>query len=98
MIKCDCDERVGIEINSYDLFVQLKKFFEEQVRKEVFLEISVDKPYYIGYSATGKQMEWYADKWYKCNICGTIWEFQYPDFPAQGSVRKFENGIYCPKE
>ena len=37
---------------------------------------------------------WYADKWYRCNACGTLWEFQYPNFPAAGEVRKFEDGIY----
>lgn len=31
-------------------------------------------------------MEWYANKWYRCNKCGTLWEFNYPDFPAKGFV------------
>ena len=29
-MKCDCSERIGIEINSMKLFEDLKKFFEEQ--------------------------------------------------------------------
>ena len=32
---------------------------------------------------------------YKCNVCGCLWEFEYPDFPAKGFVRKFENGKYA---
>ena len=31
MMKCDCSERIGIEINSMKLFEDLKKFFEEQI-------------------------------------------------------------------
>lgn len=87
--KCDCDERIGIKINSWKQFEELKAFFEEQVEEGIFVEIPVEKPYYIGYSSDGKEMKWYADKWYKCVECGVLWEFIYPDFPAQGSVRKF---------
>ena len=36
----------------------------------------------------------YADKWYKCKCCGTLWEFLYPDFPMKGFVRKFPDGKY----
>ena len=43
-------------------------------------------------------MKWYADKWYKCNVCGTLWEFRYPDFPTRGFVRKFPDGKYTGKE
>lgn len=28
MIQCDCDERIGVKINSWNLFKELKKFFE----------------------------------------------------------------------
>lgn len=88
MMRCDCDERIGIKINSWKQFEQLKTFFEEQVEKGLFIEIPVKKPYYIGHSINGKVVKWYADKWYKCLECGVLWEFIYPDFPAQGSVRK----------
>lgn len=89
MIHCDCNERIGININSWDQFTELKVFFEEQVKKGLFVEIPVENPYYVGYSdLDGKEMRWYADKWYKCLECGALWEFDYPDFPAQGFVRK----------
>ena len=32
-MKCDCEGRTGIEINSYDLFIRLKNFFEQQEQK-----------------------------------------------------------------
>lgn len=88
MKECDCDKRIGIKINSWKQFEELKAFFEEQVKKGVFVEVPVEKPYYIGYNINGKEMRWYADKWYKCLNCGVLWEFVYPEFPAQGSVRK----------
>lgn len=49
MISCDCDERIGIKIDSWKQFEELKEFFEEQVKKGIFIEIPVEKPYYIGY-------------------------------------------------
>ena len=94
MTKCDCNERIGIKINSYKQFEELKDFFEEQVEKGLFIEIPAERPYYTGYSVNGNTMKWYADKWYKCLECGVIWEFIYPDFPAQGSVRKLSADNY----
>ena len=97
LIKCDCDERVGIEINSLKLFEELMSFFKSQIVRGIFQDIEVKKPYYIGYDNTNKKYEWYADKWYKCMCCGTLWEFRYPDFPAKGFVKKFPNGKYIVK-
>lgn len=97
MVICDCEERVGIKVDSYKLFEDLKSFFEVQVQQKVFSDIKVRKPYYIGYDGEGK-MKWYADKWYKCKSSGTLWEFRYPDFPALGFVRKFEDGIFHAEE
>lgn len=102
MKQCDCDERIGIEINSYQLFQELKKFFEEQVRNGIFLDIPVKLPYFCGYGLKLEEVrdeyKWYADKWYKCKYCGTLWEFKYPDFPAKGFVRKFSDGEYYIKD
>ena len=36
---CDCDERIGIKINSWKQFEELKSFFEEQVEKGIFMVI-----------------------------------------------------------
>lgn len=99
MMQCDCNERIGIKINSWDQFKELKNFFEEQVKKGLFAEVPVEKPYYVGYSSLdGKAMEWYADKWYKCLECGVLWEFVYPDFPARGSVRKLSADDYMERK
>lgn len=49
MTKCDCNERIGIKINSWKQFEELKDFFEEQVKKGLFIEIPVESPYHIGY-------------------------------------------------
>jgi len=75
-----------------------ERFFEEQVKKGVFIEIPVERPYYIGYAANGKAFKWYADKWYKCLACGVLWEFKYPDFPAVGAVRKLNAEDYTERE
>jgi len=53
MTKCDCNERIGIKINSWKQFEELKDFFEEQVEKGLFIEIPVEKPYHTGYSTKG---------------------------------------------
>lgn len=88
MITCDCEERIDTKINSVKKFDELKEFFNHQVAMGIFVEIPVAEPNYIGHDKNGKAIEWYADKWYRCNSCGTLWEFEYPDFPAVGFVRK----------
>ena len=96
-VKCDCNERCGIVINTDKLFEEIKGFFEEQVKTGIFSDIPVAEPFYVGYSEVkNENIEWYATKWYKCNICGCLWEFNYPDFPANGFVKKFDNGKYIP--
>ena len=42
MKKCDCAERIGIKINSYDFFIELKEFFEGQVQKGIFEDVPVE--------------------------------------------------------
>ena len=36
MIKCECSERIGSVINSYQLYEEIKMFFEEQVKEGRF--------------------------------------------------------------
>ena len=60
-MKCDCAERIGIKINSYDFFIELKEFFEGQVQKGIFEDVPVEEPYYIGYSEGSDPLYWYAD-------------------------------------
>ena len=88
---CDCDERIGVRIDSGKQFEELKSFFEEQVEKGIFVEKPVKKPYYIGRVGLLTKMKWYADKLYQCEVCGVLWEFIYPDFPTLGEVRKFNS-------
>lgn len=94
MINCDCNERIGIKINSLKQFEEMKVFFDEQVAKGCFIEVPVDKPYHVGQNIKGEIMRWYANKWYKCLVCGVIWEFIYPNFPAQGTIRKIIKNDY----
>ena len=89
---CECSVRVGTKINSYDLFLEIKDFFEKNTEAGIFADVPVKEPFYIGKGGFGDKTKWYADKWYKCNVCGCLWEFDYPDFPAQGFVGKFEDG------
>lgn len=100
--KCDCDERIGVEINSFKLLEELKIFFDEQIDLRKFSEIPVSEPYFSGYNLKPDEIKeeykWYADKWYKCSCCGTLWEIRYPDFPAKGFVRKFPDGKHTLKE
>ena len=75
------------------LFQELKEFFDSQVKAGIFIEEDVKIPFYI-WKGNGEEKEWYATKWYKCLQCSCLWEFDYPDFPASGFVRKFDDGIY----
>lgn len=88
---CDCDERIGVRIDSGKQFEELKSFFEEQVEKGIFVEKPVKKPYYVAREGILRKLKWYADKLYQCEVCGVLWEFIYPDFPSRGYVRKFNS-------
>ena len=96
-LRCDCDKRIAVEINSQSLFLELKKFFEKQVENGIFIEEKNKAPFYV-WKRGEIEKEYYASKWYRCKICGCLWEFEYPDFPAKGFVRKYENGIYTGKK
>jgi len=95
-IKCQCLNKNEMMISTYQEFIEMKNFFQEQISSGVFEEIDVKQPYYIGYSRR-QTIRWFADKWYKCKVCGCLWEFNYPDFPAAGFTRKFNDGIYCKR-
>ena len=97
MKKCDCDERVEIEINSWQQFEELKNFFENQVKDEIFTDLT--NYYNVWYLDGGKKVDNYTTtiKNYKCNICGCLWKCIYPEFPAKGLVRKFPNRVQPEK-
>lgn len=90
---CNCSDRIATEIKSLSQLKEIEDFFSEQLSKGVFTELPPRKPYY-----KFKKISWYADKWYKCKICGCLWEYVKPDFPASGSVRKFPNGKYRERD
>ena len=96
-LKCDCNDRTGAVVNSSWQFKELKDFFAEQVSKEIFVEDANKRPFYI-WRSMGRVEEHYATKWYRCQECGCLWEFDYPAFPAKGFVRKYENGDYTGTE
>ena len=92
-LNCECTERYPTDINSWKLFEEMKIFFEEQAKTGIFDDIPVEEPFYTWHSEE-REVKWFAAKWYKCNACGCLWEFRYPEFPAVGKVRKFQDGIY----
>ena len=93
-IECPCDGYCEAEINSIKLFKEVKENFAKEVSDGNYIEIAVTKPCYIGYSPGHPNgLRWYDDKWYKCNICGTVWAFKYPDFPARGEVYKLDENF-----
>ncbi len=98
MSICDCDKRIGIEIDTLKKNEELKSFFMQQSKKGIFENVQIKSPYYIGVNLNQQKIHWYADEWYKCKNCGCLWEIKYPDFPAKGFVRKFADGIYHQKE
>ncbi len=49
MMKCECSKRTGSAINSYQLFEDISLFFENQVTGNIFSEVALTKPYFIGY-------------------------------------------------
>ncbi|MGY3733134.1 hypothetical protein GHI93_02755 [Lactococcus hircilactis] len=84
---CDCEERRGVKIDSERNFLEYKSFFEKKVRRNLFKDVEVKLPYHI-YIGENEIEEWFSDKWFLCKECGQIWEFDAPDFPALGWIRK----------
>lgn len=92
-LNCDCEAREEIIINSITIFKEITKFFDMQVQKGIFIEEQPVFPFYT-WKEKERSEEWFATKWYRCKVCGCLWEFNYPDFPAKGFVRKFPDGVY----
>lgn len=97
-INCECTERIGIEIDSFRLFEEIKGFFQEEVNKGVFEDLSDYSRIWYKHGGTETKILRDTIKHYKCRMCGCLWEFRYPEFPASGRVRKFSDGIYHEKE
>ncbi|NMC57560.1 MAG: hypothetical protein GYA50_10095 [Eubacteriaceae bacterium] len=94
-ISCKCSDRYEIDIDSYSLYEELKKFFETEILKGIYEDIPVLKPILLFDDFKNVVTQWYPDKWYKCSVCGQLWAFEYPDFPAFGRIYKLDNnGIW----
>ena len=92
-LECDCKDRIGIQIETMKMFKEVKAFFDIQVNNDIFYEEKNKEPYRVW--TDGVRVHYNtATKWYRCKVCGCLWEFEYPDFPAKGFIRKYSNGIY----
>ena len=83
--ECSCLELGEQKINSYDLFEKIKNFFKTN---DDYEEIPVTETLKIKDNKGNIITQWYPTKWFKCKTCENIWAFDYPDFPAQGSLYK----------
>ena len=89
-LKCECAERYEAKIDSYVLFQEIREFFETGIVNGSFEDIPIQNPIRLFDDYGNIVTEWYPDKWYKCKVCGQLWAFEYPDFPAQGNVYKLD--------
>jgi len=101
-IKCECNERYEAKIDSFNLFQEIKSYFEEEVSRGAYEDVPVKKPLQVLDDHKNVVTQWYPTKWYKCNVCGTLWAFLHPEFPAKGSVYKLDtsgnirpDSIFC---
>ena len=91
--ECECKERIATGINSLGLEEEVEEFFEEQVRKGIFIEKHFSRVYaWVWMAVRGDEYDFM--RWFKCRKCGCLWEYSKPDFPAMGYVRKFPDGKY----
>ena len=88
---CECNILIETEIYSYEQFEKIKDYFEQGTQSGLFSDAPVKRPHYVGRNMYGKKVKWFADKWYRCNCCNTLWEFIYPDFPAVGKIRRISD-------
>jgi len=70
------------------LFEEIKHFFESEVSKGTYENVTITEPLVISDASGIPVVTWYPTKWYRCKICGMVWAFDYPDFPAKGCVYK----------
>lgn len=92
-LNCDCKNIGDLSINNQSDFQRGINFFHHECIESKFQELIPQQPYYTWRQGSATK-KWFATKWYKCMICGCLWEFQYPDFPAKGFIRKFPDGVY----
>lgn len=89
-VKCECTNISEGKITSIKQLEVVEKWLEQCVSDGIFIEEVPAKPCYIGYSGN-REGKWYATKWYRCKICGCLWEWNQPDFPAAGFLRRISD-------
>ena len=87
--KCDCALWKNYKINSMRELEEIQFLLKMQIEKGIFCIVPVTRPYAIENSSLGIR-EKYADKWFQCNRCGTVWEIKYPMSLDPGFIGKQE--------
>ena len=96
MKKCECDERYATLVDTLASIEEVEEFFNDQLEKGIFIDIKVEKPYHR-FDNEKVHVKDFASKWYKCTVCGCLWEYDKPNYDIdhrQGFVRKFSDGVY----
>ncbi len=91
---CHCNLQDSAWITSEMEYNIINDFFSQQLENGIFKSIPIDSPYHIENSALG-ETQLYADEWYRCLVCGTLWELKKMTSTHKGFVRKFDDGVYC---
>ncbi len=86
--QCECANRYEAVINSLALFEEINEFFQSGVERGVFEDAPISVPLERQDDHGRVFARWYPDKWYRCRVCGQLWAFIYPEFPALGNVYK----------
>jgi hypothetical protein len=97
-LNCECAERIGVTILSFSLFEEIESYFLEQVEKKIYADETDYSKVWHEHGGLEKRVFRKTVKQYRCTVCGCLWMLEYPDFPAPGSVRKFQAGVFLDVE
>lgn len=92
-MQCHCALQDNEYITSSGENSIIVDFLSRQLSTGIFKSIPVSSPYCIRESTLGENLL-YADKWYKCNVCDTLWEYKILTSREKGFIRKFKNDTY----
>jgi hypothetical protein len=76
-----------VAVDSYAQIARIDGAIEQRLQENTLAEVLVEQPYSIEFS-TDEIGLFVADKWYRCQVCGSLWELVRPDFPTKGIFRK----------
>lgn len=91
--ECSCNMLDSCDIVSLEQLRQINNFFNRNIKNHIFYEEKNKQPFYEQ-SDGNRTIRYIAKKWYRCKLCGCLWELNYSDIPLQGFLRKFEDGVY----